>query len=178
MTIQYAILGFLSREPLTGYDLKKLFSESVTLYWSGNNNQIYRALVDLHQAGLVTRVTENQESGPSRKVYTITTNGLAALRDWALTPPELPQLRNPFHVQLAWTAQLDDAELDAQLAAYEEEVRVKYLMVREQESRNTATPQRTARETLIWRNIAANWIAFYEHELQWVRTLRADLAAL
>ena len=42
MTIKYAILGLLSWKPFSGYDLKKIFVDSASLYWSGNNNQIYR----------------------------------------------------------------------------------------------------------------------------------------
>ena len=44
MTLEYAILGLLSWKPFSGYDLKKIFSDSPIYYWSGNNNQIYRTL--------------------------------------------------------------------------------------------------------------------------------------
>ncbi len=66
MTIDYAILGLLSWKPLSGYDLKKLFSDSSILYWSGNNNQIYKALIQLHQDGLVSQETQLQESLPAK----------------------------------------------------------------------------------------------------------------
>ena len=45
MAIEYAILGLLSWRPFSGYELRKFFSESVALYWSGNNNQVYPTLV-------------------------------------------------------------------------------------------------------------------------------------
>ena len=175
MSIKYAILGFLSWQPATGYDLKKMFAESDMLYWSGNNNQIYRALVDLHKNGLVTKEVEHQESLPSRKIYTITTEGLAELKKWVQTQPELPQLKNSFHVQLSWANQLDDQELDALLAAYEEEIYVKCKMMKEQERRSLFTPNRTPRETHLWAKITENWVAFYERELAWVRNLRQGL---
>ena len=73
--IKYAILGLLSWKPLTGYDLKQIFRSSLTMYWSGGNNQIYRMLVKLHDEKLVTREIENSDSGPSRKIYTITSAG-------------------------------------------------------------------------------------------------------
>jgi PadR family transcriptional regulator AphA len=175
MSIKYAILGFLSWEPLTGYDLKKRFAESEVLYWSGNNNQIYRALVDLHQDELVTQAIHDQPSGPSRKVYTITQKGLAQLRQWVMTAPEPPQLRSPFLVQLAWADQLTAGELDDLLAAYEEEVGVKLLMLQKQAQRAPGAPDRTPREGLLWRAMAARVDGFYQRELDWVRTLRADL---
>ena len=175
MTIRYAILGFLSWRPLTGYDLKKMFADSAYFHWSGNNNQIYRTLVELHREGLVTQEVQVQESYPPRKVYTITEAGRAALRAWLLSPPELPQLRNPFLAQLAWADQLAPAELDALLAQYEHEVEMQLLMRREQERRGSPSPARTPRETYLWRMIAEAWISTYENELAWVRKLRRDL---
>ena len=33
MSLDHAILGFLSYEPMSGYDLKKLFDQSVAHFW-------------------------------------------------------------------------------------------------------------------------------------------------
>lgn len=176
MTIKYAILGFLSWRPFSGYDLKKLFADSLSFYWSGNNNQIYRTLVQLHNEGLVTVEVQVQADRPPRKVYTITEQGRAALREWVVSAPELPQLRNTFLVQLAWADQLGDAELDGLLAQYEHEVEMQLLMCREQARRGGTNPARTARESYLWTMIAENWVASYESELAWVRRLRQGLA--
>lgn len=176
MSINFAILGYLSWEPMTGYDLKKLFADSATFYWSGNNNQIYRALVKLHQDGLVSQDVEMQESAPPRKVYSITAAGQAALREWVQQTPELPQIRHAFLMQLAWADQLEQAELDRLIADYEEEVRVKLLMVGEDGRRGNGRPHRTPRETLIWQHINRNWQSYYEHELAWIQELRQALA--
>jgi len=46
MTIQFAVLGLLSGKPSSGYELKKVFEDSPYLYWSGNNNKIYKSLLD------------------------------------------------------------------------------------------------------------------------------------
>jgi PadR family transcriptional regulator AphA len=175
MSIQYAILGFLSQSPQTGYDLKKRFAESSVLYWSGNNNQIYRALVALHQAGDVTQSVEHPDVGPSRKVYTITEQGRANLRVWLLSAPELPQLRSPFLVQLTWADQLESAELADLLARYEDELHVKLLMLREQMYRDNGDSPRTPRESVLWQAIADRWLGFHENELVWVRGLRRKM---
>lgn len=178
MAIRYAILGFLSWEPMTGYDLKKRFAESEILHWSGNSNQIYTALVELHREHLVTREVHDRESGPSRKVYAITDQGRSALRQWVLSSPGLPQLRNPFLVQLAWADLLDAGELDALLEKYEEELHVRLLMLREQNQRTRPAPARTPRETYLWDMIMENRLSFYAHELDWVRQLRRALGNL
>ena len=175
MSIENAILGFLNREPLTGYDLKKRFAASQVLYWSGNSNQIYSALVALHEKGLVTRTVENQESGPSRKVYTITTEGQAELKRWVLSTPDLPQLRNPFLVRLAFAETLAPDELDALLGTYETELHEHVLTLRERERRERSCRDGTPRGIHLAGRIAEGWIGFFENELAWVRTLRQEL---
>jgi PadR family transcriptional regulator, regulatory protein AphA len=175
MTIEYAILGFLSWRPLSGYDLKKLFADSGTFYWSGNNNQIYRTLVQVHREGLVSLEVQRQESYPDRKVYSLTDKGRAQLRDWVLSAPEPPQLRKSFLIQLAWADQLGPTELDAMLERYAGEVHVQLLMYREQARRRSIDPARTPRESYLWKMIFENWITSYENELEWVRRLRKEL---
>ncbi|NLF78266.1 MAG: PadR family transcriptional regulator [Chloroflexi bacterium] len=175
MSIRYAILGLLSRQPLTGYDLKKLFAEVETFYWTGNNNQVYRTLVELHKADLVTQEVHHQEDAPARKVYTITAAGQAALHDWLHTPPELPQVRNHFMLQLTWADQLDGADLDTLLVRYEEELRIKELMLREQSSRGLSLPPQTERGQFLAARITARWLDYYRHELAWVQDLRREL---
>ena len=172
MSLKYAILGFLSQSPLSGYDLKKRFTASDTLYWSGNNNQIYTSLVQLHKDGWVSQEVEYQESLPPRKVYSITAAGMEGLRQWVRSEPELPQVKNSFLVQLMWADLLEAAELDALLASYEEEVQVKGLMLQEQARRNSGLAGRSGRQQQLWRMIAENGNGFYRHELEWVRELR------
>lgn len=178
MTIKHAILGFLSREPLAGYDLKKLFADSTTLYWSGNNNQIYRALVQLHKDGLVTQEVQLQEDNPPRKVYTISTAGRAELRQWLLTTPDLPQLRHPLLIQLMWADVLAPEELDDLLRRYEEELQVALLMERERQERGRSEPARSPREAYLRGKIDENWTAFYENQLRWVRDVRETLPTM
>lgn len=172
VSIKYVILGFLSETPLTGYDLKKKFSESDIFHWSGNNNQIYRTLVELHDENLVTTEVQYQESKPPRKIYTIAIAGLAALRQWMLTTPELPHFRNPLLMQLTWADQLEADVLGKMLAAYEEELQVHLLMLREQTRRNSElAPQ----NHFFGERITEHWLSFYELERNWVEALRQEL---
>jgi PadR family transcriptional regulator AphA len=178
MSIKYAILGYLSWTPLTGYDLKKRFEESAAFHWSGNNNQIYKALVELHDEGLVTLEVQQQEDAPPRKIYTITAQGQAALKAWVLSEPELPQLKNPFFAQLAWADQLTPDELDGLLHQYEDEMQVQMRMFQERKARGKGMPGRTPREAYLWDMIMQNWISFYENEVHWIRTLRTALGTM
>ncbi len=175
MDIKYAILGFLSWKPSSGYDLKKIFAESVFIPWSGNNNQIYRTLLQLQRDELVTSEVHYQETYPPRKVYTINEKGLSELRNWVGSSPELPQLKNPFLIQLAWADQLEHDELDTLLEKYEYEVNMQLLMGQERIRRGNIKPGRTPREDYLWDMIFENWATSYEDELRWIRKLRLEL---
>lgn len=178
ITIQYAILGLLSRQPFSGYDLKKVFADSATLYWSGNNNQVYKALVQLHEEGLVSQEIQLQESLPARKIYTVTEKGRAALKEWVLSPPDLPEFRDAFLIQLTWADLLDNDQLDRLLADYEEELQVQLRMQQEKARREGDSSARTRREGYLWKMISRNAISKYQNELDWTREVRAGLQRL
>ncbi len=175
MALKYAILGLLSWRAFSGYEMKKVLSDSTALYWSGNSNQVYPTLVQLHKDGLVTSEVRQQGNYPPGKVYSLTSNGRDELRKWVMAEPALPQIRNPFLTQLAWADQLDEADLTALLDRYEHELQMKLLMQRELERREPEGPHRTPRETLLWKFITGHDACIYECELQWVARLRTAL---
>lgn len=178
MSIKYAILGLLSWKHLTGYDIKKLIENSAILYWSGNNNQIYKSLVQLHEEGLVTPEVQHQPSAPSRKIYTITEAGLSALKEWTLSAPEEPEFKKAFFVQLAWSHVLSDEETDQMLAEYEKELQLQLAYQREKHARRNGYPDREQREKLLWDKMAQHVISSCENELCWVVSVRQALAEL
>jgi DNA-binding PadR family transcriptional regulator len=175
MNIKCAILGLLSWKPSTGYDLKKVFEESSIMYWSGNNNQIYKTLIQLHNDGLVNSEVQHQESSPSKKIYSITDKGLDELRNWVLSVPESPEFKKTFLIQLAWADSLSPAELDSLLSKYEEEIKIQLILQQEKKRRGINVPNRTPRETYIWNMIFENIISSYQNELKWVDTMRTEL---
>ena len=175
MSIKYAILGLLSWKPFSGYDMKKVFEESSTMYWSGNNNQIYRSLLQLTEEGLVTNEVQHQENSPSKKLYFITDDGLAELKEWVLSSPELPELKNTFLVQLSWAYQLDDDELKKIIANYENSIKMQLVLQQEKIRRGINSPNRNHRETLLWDKINENVLSFYKNEITWIQNLGKEL---
>ena len=176
MNINYALLGMLSYRPMTGYDLKKIIQDSSFMHWSGNNNQIYKALVELLNDGYVTSETKFQESSPSKKIYTITKEGTDELKEWAGSKPEPAELKKSFLVQLAWADLLGNVELEKLLAEYENEIGLQLIMNREKIRRGRVLAFRTEREALLWRMIDENIVSTYQCELEWIRNARAQLA--
>lgn len=178
MAIKHVVLGFLSWRPMTGYDIKKLIADSEILPWTANNNQIYQALVELHNDKWVTKSIEEGIGTPNRHVYTITDAGLQALRDWVASEPEAPLTRKPFLHQLMWADCLDPQQLDAQLEAYLNTVGEKLFFLRVQAEEGPDKPKRTPREKYLWDMIYKNWIDDYETELSWIRQIRRELGEM
>lgn len=175
MSIQLAILGILSWKPSTGYELKKIFEDSSFMYWSGNNNQIYKALMNMENENFVTSSVVHQDNSPSKKIYTITEEGLKELKKWLVSSPEAPEIKKTFLVQLAWSDLLSNQELSEVLSKYENEIKLQLIMQNEKYRRALHSPNRSTRESLIWEMISENIISTYNNELNWVRETRQKL---
>lgn len=111
MTINYVILGMLSWKPMTGYDLKKIIQTTSFLPWSGNNNQIYKSLLELSSSSFVSSETHHQEGAPSKKIYQITETGLVHLKQLSQSKSEIFEIKKSFLIQFAWTNLLSDRSI-------------------------------------------------------------------
>ena len=176
MSIEFAILGLLVHQPLSGYDLKKIISRSNTFYWSGNNNQIYHELISLHKDGFLSQEIIYQESKPPRKIYAITESGKAKLIVWLRSKPLPPERKHPFLIQLAWANLLSESEADELLASYEEEISAQLIMAQNQDISITENQISSPRQAFFWDQIQKNWVGFYRSELVWVQSIRKELA--
>lgn len=145
------------------------------MYWSGNNNQIYKALLNLENEDLVTSEVVHQDNSPSKKIYTITEEGLKELKNWLVSSPEAPEIKKTFLVQLAWSDMLSNQELSDVLSKYENEIKLQLIMQKEKYRRALHSPNRSTRESLIWEMISENIISTYNNELNWVRETRKKL---
>lgn len=175
MSINFAILGILSWKASTGYELKKIFEESSILYWSGNNNQIYKALSQMLNDELVRSEVVHQDNSPSKKIYTITDEGLKELKEWVISTPEAPEIKKTFLVQLAWSNMLSNQELNDLLIRYENELKTQLIMEQEKIRRVLHSPNRNSRESFIWEMISENIISTYNNELNWAKETRQRL---
>jgi PadR family transcriptional regulator, regulatory protein AphA len=175
MDLRATILGLLSWRPAAGYDLKRIISDSDVFYWSGNNNQIYKSLLELQKEGMVTYQVQIQESLPAKKIYAITEQGRSELYRNLLKAPEVPELRKGFLIQLAWGEILSDAEILALLEDYEAEITDRLRMYQAQALRRGKEPARSRRESYLWKRIAENLIISFQTELDWVRQTRQEL---
>ena len=110
-----AILGALSVEPMTGYELRRNIDATLGHFWRESYGQIYPSLASLEAEGLVA--AEPTEREGSRR-YRITVTGRRRLRAWLdrLGPPSPP--RHPLLLQVFFGRQLG-AERVAELVRAE-----------------------------------------------------------
>lgn len=106
MSLRYAILGFLSIHPMSGYDLKKAFDESVGHFWTADQAQIYRTLTSLIDDGLVEANHIEQEGKPDRKEHRLTAAGTDELDDWVTAYEEPQPTREPFLLRVFFAGRL------------------------------------------------------------------------
>jgi PadR family transcriptional regulator AphA len=85
-SFHHFILGLLTRQPMSGYDIKRFLADLGWLVGSPSYGAIYPALHALLQDKLVTVQVLSEDNKPPRKVYTITPAGERALHEWIHQP--------------------------------------------------------------------------------------------
>ncbi len=90
--IDCVILGMLSHEDLTGYEIKKRMDTTLKYFWGASYGSIYPALGDLVERGLATK-RDGAENGRNKLIYSITEEGRAYLKAWLALPVEKDELR-------------------------------------------------------------------------------------
>jgi DNA-binding PadR family transcriptional regulator len=87
-TTIYIILGLLTHEDLSGYDIKKRIDQVIGNFWSAGYGQIYPTLKQVEAQGLVTKRATDELKGHDRIVYSITPSGREKLTEWLMLPEE------------------------------------------------------------------------------------------
>jgi DNA-binding PadR family transcriptional regulator len=100
------LLGLLTIEPMSGYDLGQVIRDSVGHFWNESYGQIYPNLKRLAEAGQVTAQTERQKGKPERHVYSITKKGRKRLAAWLEVAPQPEIPRNELLLKLFFGAQI------------------------------------------------------------------------
>ncbi len=116
-TTSYILLGMLSAQERSGYDLKLLLDKQVHhVYWSPAKSQIYGELRRLEQAGLTTMTEVEQTNRPDKRLYRITPAGREALQQWLANPDVEPDVfKSPLLLHLFFGHLLPRQALIAQL---------------------------------------------------------------
>lgn len=101
MKLECILLGLINLHPsVSGYELKTIINKSTGYFFSASLSQIYPALKELTNQGLITFEVEPLVGKQDRKVYSITPEGNDVLRNWLLEPIDLDQSLDAFEAFL------------------------------------------------------------------------------
>lgn len=120
MSLKHAILVLLESESQSGYDLLKQFKQSLGYFWNAKHQQIYQQLKSLTKDGLIACALEEQDSKPDKKIYKITTNGLAELSSWIARPVMPNKINDALLVKLYAGHLTDRQNLLNEMQAHQE----------------------------------------------------------
>lgn len=101
---QFAVLGLLTWNDLSGYDIKKLVDVGLSHFWTENYGQLYPTLEQLVRNGLVRKSKQRKSGQRERFVYTITPAGKKLVGDWIRGPTDPPAVRNELQLKLFLSA--------------------------------------------------------------------------
>jgi PadR family transcriptional regulator, regulatory protein AphA len=105
----YVILGMVSREPRSGYEIKAAVDNTTRFFWAASYGQIYPELKRLSEAGLIEGIDASR-GDRKRTRYAITADGKAELKDWLRRPPKTVEMREEGLLKLFFSGVLKPAE--------------------------------------------------------------------
>ncbi|MEX2105319.1 MAG: PadR family transcriptional regulator [Solirubrobacterales bacterium] len=105
----YVILGMVSKEPRSGYEIKAMVDGSTRFFWAASYGQIYPELKRLSEAGLVAGL-DAPTGGRRRTVYEITADGEEELKAWLRQPPATYEMREEGLLKLFFAGALPQQE--------------------------------------------------------------------
>ncbi|MCL4531167.1 MAG: PadR family transcriptional regulator [Chloroflexi bacterium] len=170
MPLEHAILAFLEYQPMSGYDLKKFFDQSVAHFWSATQSHIYKSLDGLEKKGWAEAKVIPQEGKPNRKEYQITVEGRGELRRWLVTPLPLEPVREAALIQIFFSHFSSNEEIAALFETRMKEIRERLKILRNVAQAaidENAKQVGIERARQLWQITLDYGIDYYEFELAW-----------
>ncbi len=172
-----AILQRLARSPMSGYELKKLFTTPVGYGWRAYDTQIYRELKALEQIGLVQGQVEPGRAGPRRRVYHPTLQGQHALRAWLDSPLDETAVKSELTMRV-WSVDLfppGALQKLVQTVREQTQAQLEHMTGRREELRDTYGPPETASDpTVVGRLLVLEYeIEAAQFKLRWLERIEA-----
>lgn len=127
------ILGLLSHEELTGYEIKKRMDTALKYFWGASFGSIYPTLSDLVSRGLANK-RNDPENKRNKVIYTITDNGRAYLKKWLRLPVEKDELRYETLLKLFFGNDVGELQAISHIEAFQEKIakELPYLLASQQ----------------------------------------------
>lgn len=116
------ILGLLSHEELTGYEIKKRMDTALKYFWGASYGSIYPTLSGLVERGLA-RKRDAGENKRNKLIYTITEEGRRYLKEWLRQPVEKDELRYETLLKLFFGNEEGPEQALRHIEAFREKIR-------------------------------------------------------
>jgi DNA-binding PadR family transcriptional regulator len=140
MTTRYAVLGLLSFEPMSGYDIRRASTDALSHFWHESYGQIYPTLAALEREKLIRLLPKAEDSARARKVYALTPKGRRALAAWHKKPPVARPFRNELLLKLFTAERPSDMRAHLERLREEESARlVEYAKIEQRIAREAPT---------------------------------------
>jgi DNA-binding PadR family transcriptional regulator len=168
--LSHAILGFLDYRPMSGYDLKKYFDQSVAHFWSATQSHIYKALENLEKDGMVESQVIQQEGKPNRKQYQLTDAGRAELHRWVSTPLPVEAKREAWLIQVFFAHDLANEEIADLFKNRIERLRTSLSQCQTAQKAIDENSRREGMQRLqsLWQLTLDYGIDYYQNEIDWL----------
>mgnify|MGYP001074390576 CR=1 FL=1 len=168
MSHRFLVLGLLSERPMTGYDIKKHVTGTLTAVTNASYGTLYPTLHKLLTEGAVAVQEVPQKGRPSKKVYRITDHGRHELETWLKLPAAADQVRREFLLKLYLAKDLSSQHL------------LKLISTRRDEIEATLQTLRSEKDGVS--NPCQAWVVDYslslcEAEIDWLQQLKDQIGA-
>jgi DNA-binding PadR family transcriptional regulator len=166
--VDYVILGCLSIQPMSGYDIKRLIGISTSLFYNASYGSIYPTLRKMEEAGLVNS-EESVENGRFKKTYSLTAEGKHEFMEWLEEPPRPIVIKNDMLLRLFFYRHLPREKIVSITASHIEQLRAFKLELEEIEAQEGAIADKFQQYTLCWGK------DFYDFQIGWYEKLLHEL---
>lgn len=170
------LLGLLTIEPMSGYDLGQLIRSSIHHFWNESYGQIYPNLKKLADQGLITGKTERQKGKPDRQIYSITKKGRERLGRWLEIEPQPEVPRNELLLKMFFGSKASPATIERyvrRMAENERAVLERFELIGREIAANPQYP-----DAPYWRMVLRYGQTELEAHLSWAEETLASLRKL
>ncbi|MDR1351864.1 MAG: PadR family transcriptional regulator [Treponema sp.] len=122
MSLKHGLLALLNHKPSSGWELDKMFHDSLDFFWQAQTSQVYRELNAMEKQGWLSSELVYQTNKPNKKLYTITETGKQELQSWLLSfddaVEEMFHVRNPLLLHLFFAAGISPEKTKEMLESF------------------------------------------------------------
>lgn len=116
--LESIILGMVSDNDFTGYDIKKLIENGIGVFYKASYGILYPALKRLTDKGCLTTY-EKPQGGRKKIFYHITEEGQKQFFDWLVSPTDITEGTNTHLAKIYFFDNLSPEIREQQLLEYE-----------------------------------------------------------